>query len=155
MPLGLTTEIWWSKYHPSVSPLTGLTPEKLTDLWKKESGKQWTQPLFYSLGAFETAIDALQRAGSLDKEKIKNAIADTDLNTIVGRVSFKAPLSPEDKKRYEKWPELIEYKSHYSLAPVVGGQWIKGVEWPWEIQIVYNWKYDWIPETAKMILVPE
>jgi branched-chain amino acid transport system substrate-binding protein len=152
-PQGLTTEIWWSKYHPSISPLTGLTPTQLASQWESESGRQWTQPLFYSLAAFETAIDALTRSESLDKGIVKNAVANTNLNTIVGLVSYKTPLSTEDTIRYAKWPKLIENKSHYSLAPVVGGQWNKGVDWPWEIQTVYTWKYDWIPKTAKMMLM--
>jgi branched-chain amino acid transport system substrate-binding protein len=152
-PQGLTTEIWWSKKNISVSPLTGFTPEKLADLWEAESGRQWTQPLFYSLGALETALDSVKRAGNLDKIKIRDAVADTDLETIVGRVCFKKPLSDEDKIRYSRWPKLIQFKSNYSQAPVVGGQWMKGTDWPWEIQTVYNWRYQDIPETAKMVLI--
>lgn len=152
---GLTTEVWSSKYHPGKSLLSGLSSKEFSNLWEIESGKQMTPPLFYSLGALETALDVVERSGSLDKVKIRNALADTDVDTIVGRVSFKAPLSPEDKERFEKWPELIKYADHYSLAPVVGGQWRKGEDWPLEIQIVYNWKYDQILETSNMILLPK
>jgi branched-chain amino acid transport system substrate-binding protein len=155
LPLGLTTEIWWSKYHPATSLLTGLTPAELADIWENESGKQWTQPLFYSMGALETVIDVLGRAGGLSREEIRQAIADTELDTIVGKVCFKTPLSAEDKKRYEKWPQLIKYKSHYSPAPVVGGQWMKGRQWPWEIKIVYNGQYYWIPKTDSIIILNE
>jgi len=152
---GLTTEVWWSPYHPFVSSLTGQTSEELAEAWEEESDKQWTQPLGYSHAAFEVAVDVLERAGSLDKEKLRDAIAETDLDTIVGPINFQEPLSSEEIARYEEdYPELIDYKDHYSITPVVGGQWVKGTEWTWEIELVFNWKYDEIPETADMILIP-
>jgi branched-chain amino acid transport system substrate-binding protein len=154
LPLGLTTEVWASKYSPGVSSLSGLTNTGLADLWEKESGRQWTQPLFYSEGAFEIVADVLTRAGTVDKTAIKNALADTDLDTTVGHVSFKAPLSPDALQRYATWPELFANKSHYSLAPIVGGQWVKGVGRPWDIQIVYNGLFPQIPVTSTMIEMP-
>jgi branched-chain amino acid transport system substrate-binding protein len=155
LPLGLTTEVWASRHHPYVSSMTGFTPERLETLWEEESGKQSSQPLFYSYAMLEVALDTLERAGSIDKEKIRNALADTDLDTIVGHVSYKAALSPEDEKRYEKYPQLIKNKDHYSIAPVVGGQWARGAKWPWEIQIVHNWNYGSIPQTSEMIVIPK
>ena len=155
LALGLTTEVWWSEFHPYKSSLTGQTAPELCDAWEEESGKQWTQPLGYSHAAFEIAMDVLTRAGSLDKVKIRDAIAETDLDTIVGPINFKKPLTSEEKARYEtNYQPLIEHADHYSITPVVGGQWVEGTEWPWEIEIVFNWKYDNIPETADMILIP-
>ena len=155
LPLGLTTEVWWSPYHPFESSLTGQTAEELSEAWEEESGKQWTQPLGYSHAAFEVAVDVLERAGTLDKTELRDAIAETDLETIVGPINFKKPLSSEEVGRYtDDYPELITYADHYSITPVVGGQWVEGTEWTWELELVYNWKYDDIPETADMILIP-
>jgi branched-chain amino acid transport system substrate-binding protein len=36
IPQGLTTEVWWSRYHPYKSSLTGETPKDLCDTWEKE-----------------------------------------------------------------------------------------------------------------------
>lgn len=154
LPLGLTSEVWWSPYHPFSSSLTGQTAEQLCMAWEEESGKQWTQPLGYSYAAFEVAVDVLERAGSLDKTKIRDAIAETNLDTMVGNINYQKPLTSEETARYENYPDLITYADHYSITPVVGGQWVPGTEWPWELEIVYNWKYDEIPETAEMILIP-
>lgn len=157
--LGLTTEVWVHKVSPFKSSLTGQTPADLADAYEKATGKQWSTPLIFSHAALENAIDALRRAGSLDKEKIRQAIADTDLHTIVGYINFKKPLSeiltPEELSLYQQYPELIENQDHYSITPVVGGQWVKGTKWPYELQVVYNWKYDNIPETAMVKTIPE
>ncbi len=151
---GLTTELWWSPYHPFKSSLTGETAKELCEKYEKEAKKQWTQPIGYSHAAFEIAIDVLKRAGSVDKELLKETIADTNLDTIIGNINYKKPLSSKEEKRFSAFnPQLIEYQEHYSITPIVGCQWVKGKKWPWEIEIVYNWKYDEIPETAKMVLI--
>ena len=139
--------------------MTGQTPADLAEAYENATGKQWSTPLIFSHAAFEVAVDALQRAGSLDKEKIRDAIADTDLDTIVGHVNYKKPLTEiltqEEYELYQQYPELIDYQDHYSITPVVGGQWVRGTKWPYELEVVYNWKYDNIPETAEVKTIPE
>jgi hypothetical protein len=29
--------------------------------------------------------------------------------------------------------ELINYQDHYSITPVIGGQWVKGKTWPYDL----------------------
>ena len=58
---GLTTECWWSPWHPFSSSLTGQTCQQLADLWTSESGKQWNQTLLH-YAVFEVVVDALKRA---------------------------------------------------------------------------------------------
>jgi branched-chain amino acid transport system substrate-binding protein len=131
LPNGLTSEIWWSPLHPFKSSLTGNTTKALADAWTKETGRQWTQPLGFEYAAYEIAADALKRAGSLDKKKMRQALAETDLDTIVGHIKFN--------------------EKNYSLTPLVGGQWAKGTKWPWDLQITYNRENPKIPTTAKMV----
>ncbi len=131
LPNGLTTEVWWSPYHPFKSSLTGQTSKEICDLWEKETGKQWTPPIGFKYAGFEIVYDVLKRASSLDKTKIRDAIGETDMKTIVGPVNFN--------------------KQHYSETPLVGGQWVRGKKWPWELQIVYNKTYPQIAKTADMI----
>ncbi|MEM4933942.1 MAG: ABC transporter substrate-binding protein [Desulfurococcaceae archaeon] len=160
---GLTTEVWAHPVFPFRSSLTGETPRDLTRAYEEETGRQWCAPMMYSHAAFELAVDALKRAGSLDKEKVRVAIANTDLDTIVGRINYKKPLneilSPEEYAIYEKvaeiFPQLLKYQDHYSITPLVGGQWVKGAKWPYEIQIVANWKYKDIPVTAQVKTINE
>ena len=53
-----------------------------------------------------TIVDVLRRAQSLDKKAILAALGRTDLETIVGRISY------NDR--------------HYAETALVGGQWTKG-----------------------------
>ncbi|MEM4425806.1 MAG: ABC transporter substrate-binding protein [Candidatus Nezhaarchaeales archaeon] len=157
--VGLTTEVWAHVVYPFRSSLTGQTPKDLAEAYEKTSGKQWSSPLMFSHAAFELVVDVLQRAGSLNKDKIREAIANTDLSTIVGRINYKKPLkeilSPEEYAIYQEYPKLIEHQDHYSITPVVGGQWVRGTKWPFELEIVYNWKYNNIPVTASVKTIPE
>ncbi len=131
LPMGLTTEVWWSPYHPFKSSLTNETAKDLADAWTKETGKQWTAPLGYKYAAMEIVADVLRRAQTLDRNKLREAIANTKLDTMVG------PIKYNDR--------------HYSETPVVGGQWVKGQQWPWELRIVYNQTYPQIPKTGDLV----
>jgi len=73
--------------------------------------------------------DVLKRAQTLDKAKVREAIAATNLNTIVGAVKYNS--------------------QNYSKTPLVGGQWVKGKKWPWEIMITYNKEHPEIPTQTK------
>jgi branched-chain amino acid transport system substrate-binding protein len=84
----------------------------------------------FDWAAFEVAADVLLRAGSLDKKKIRDALSATNMDTIVGKVNFN--------------------EQHFSLTPLVGGQWVKGTKYPWDLQITYNKEHSYIPTTGKM-----
>lgn len=133
---GLTSEVWWTPHHPFTSSLTGESAADLAAAYEEETGRQWTQTLGFKYAGLEIAIDALQRAGTLDKEAIRDAIAATELDTMVGPINYN--------------------EQNYSTTPLVGGQWVKGEgEWPWELEIVYNETYPEIPKTAEMFLIGE
>jgi len=150
---GLLQEAWWTPYHPYTSSVTGQTTQELCKAWEDYSGKQWTPVLGMTHAVLEVAVDAIKRAGSLNKTKIRDALAETNLNTIVGPINFKAPLTPQQQARYQPFPEMIQYKDHYVVIPPVVIQWVRGTKWPWDPQIVYNWESPEIPETAEMFLL--
>jgi branched-chain amino acid transport system substrate-binding protein len=131
LPLGLLTENWWSPFHPFKSSLTGETARELCNAWTSEKNKPWTAPIGFKYAGFEIAADALKRAGTLDKKALLKAIGETDLKTIVGHIKY------NDK--------------HYSETPLVGGQWVKGKKYPWDVEIVFNKMTPEIPTTAKLI----
>ena len=126
----LTTELWWSPYHPFKSSLTGQTTKELCDSWEKEKKRPWTPPIGYKHAAWELVYDVIKRAGTVDKEKVRTTIAQTDLNTIVGPIKYN--------------------KENYGRTPLVGAQWVKGEKWPWEQKVVYNKEYLNIPLTGKL-----
>jgi branched-chain amino acid transport system substrate-binding protein len=128
---GLMSELWWSPHHPFKSSLTGETAVGLCEAWYKHTQKQWTMPLGFAYAGLEIAVDALKRAQSLDKETIRQALEQTELDTVVGRIKYDS--------------------THCSETPLVGGQWARGKRWPWELGICYNKQHPHIPTTANMV----
>lgn len=128
---GITTEIWWSPMHPYKSSLSGKSCKELADAWTAKTTRQWTQPLGLDYALIEIVADVLKRAGTLDKKEIREAITKTDLKTVFGHIKFN--------------------KDNYAKTPLVGGQWVKGKKWPWDLEITYNKMSPDIPTTAKAI----
>jgi branched-chain amino acid transport system substrate-binding protein len=119
---GLTTEVWWSPKHPFTSPLTHQSASEIASAWEASTGKQWTQPLGYIYALFEVGLSALQHAHDLDKkDSIRDAIKATNLKTSVGTIDFsKGPV-----------PGIAK-------TPLVGGQWVHGKKYPFDLVIVQN-----------------
>jgi branched-chain amino acid transport system substrate-binding protein len=131
LPQGITTEVWWTPHHPFKSSLTGESAKDLCDAWTKETNKPWTQPIGFKYAAYEIAADVIKRAQTLDKNKLRDAIAATTMSTLVGPIKYN--------------------KENYSETPLVGGQWVKGKKWPWELEITSNRQHPEIKKTANMI----
>src|SRR5215475_1985735 len=119
---GMSTEVWWSPQHPFKSSLTGATAGQLAAAYTQETKKQWTQPLGFVHALFEVGFDSLKRASSVDdKGAIVAAIKGTNLATIVGPISWaKGPVP------------------NVSKTPLVGGQWVKGKDFRFDMVIVGN-----------------
>jgi branched-chain amino acid transport system substrate-binding protein len=132
---GLTSDLCWSPQHPFKSSLTGETSRDLCTAYTQETGKQWTQPIGFKHAAYEILADALKRAASLDKEAIRQAVGATELQTIVGPIKYN--------------------QDNYARTPLVGGQWIKGDSFPWELNVVYNQEHPEIKLTGNVLKVGE
>jgi len=118
---GLTVEVWWSPSHPFVSGLTGQTSAELAAEYEAKTGRGWTMPLGFKHSLFEVAIDALKRsAGPGEYESIRDAIASTNYNSIVGPVNFQTGPVP-----------------NVSKTPLVSGQWRKNGD-KLDLEIVEN-----------------
>jgi len=115
---GLLSEVWWSPEYPWMSSLTGESSKDIADAWETETGQPWQQTLGFEHAGFELISDVLKRAQTLEKEKLRDAIAETDLETVVGPIKFN--------------------EQHYSETPVVGGQWVKNDAGRLELKIIYN-----------------
>jgi branched-chain amino acid transport system substrate-binding protein len=131
---GLMAEVWWSETHPYKSSLTGETPKDLAEKYTKQTSKQPSAAIGYKHANVEIAIDVLKRAQSLDKEAIRQAIAETDLDTIVGHIKF------DDQ--------------NFSELNVTIGQWQKGDKWPFEMVIINNNKQPEVPVSSKPVIFP-
>jgi branched-chain amino acid transport system substrate-binding protein len=120
------TEVWWSPTHPYKSDLTGVTPQQLADLYKKDTGKEITQPMGYKYASMELAVAALTKAASLKPDAILKAMSELNINTIAGPIKY--------DKQY-----MIDGKNYlnYGLTPVCGGQ----------------WQYDAATDTLKLVII--
>lgn len=127
--LGVTCEQWWSPSFPFKSSLTGETCQQFADEFTKRTGSQWTQPLMHYL-VFELGIDALKRTTNLDdKAAVSAAIASTKMaDTLGGPIDFSAPVKEGSNRPF---PNVC-------ATPLVGGQWVKGDKFPYEIKICSN-----------------
>lgn len=119
---GLSCEVWWSPSHPFKSSLTGQSAHQLADAYEAATHKQWTQPLGFAHALFEVAVDVLRRSKDLNSAAaIRDAIAATKLNTVVGPISWQGgPVK------------------NVAKTPLVGGQWRKGGKFKYELIIVEN-----------------
>lgn len=134
---GLSSEIWWSPAHPFKSSLTGMGAGDLAASYTTATGKQWTQPIGYVHALFEVAIDVLKRtrdAGS--KASIRDAIKETALDTVVGKIDFAGSKI-----------------KNVALTPLVGGQWVKGAKFRYDLQVVDNSLAPQIPMQGKLRLL--
>ncbi len=122
-PLGnnIAIEVWWSPYHPFVSHLTGQSSAALAAAYTKATNKTWTMPLGFKHALFEVAADVLKRSKALEPNAIREAIAATQYESIVGPVQWKKGPVP-----------------NVCTTPLVGGQWQPGAGGELELKIVNN-----------------
>lgn len=129
---GLTCEVWWTADHPFPSSIDGMTPREICDLYTEQTGRPWTQPIGYSYAAVELALDAISRAGVLEPVAIRDAIAATDLTTVIGPVKYN--------------------ENHIAETPQVVGQWQVKDDGSLKLEIIGNYLYPFIEKTAEPIL---
>lgn len=134
---GMSSEVWWTPAFPFKSSLTGEISQDIADAWENDTGKQWTQPLGYSHGLWEVALDALKRSSNpLDRTANRDALAATDLETLVGPIKFKD--GPH---------------KNICKTPIFGGQWVKGEKHPFDLKIVDNSVSPMIEPEDQMALI--
>lgn len=129
---GVSSEVWWSPNHPFKSSLTGETSKELAAGYEKASGQQWIQPTGYKHALLEVAIDVLKRSGNpKDKEAVLKAITETDMTTLVGKVSWKnGPVR------------------NACQTPLVGGQWVTNGDGKFDLLVCENKSAPEIPVQA-------
>jgi branched-chain amino acid transport system substrate-binding protein len=135
----LSTEVWWTPSHPFKSSLTGQSAHALARAYSLHTGKQWTQPIGFAHALFEIAVDVLGRASDpTDHDKVLAALTATNLNTIVGPISWgKGPVK------------------NVAKTPLVGGQWRlkSGGPYNYDLVITENTQAPEIPAGGKMELM--
>jgi branched-chain amino acid transport system substrate-binding protein len=132
---GVTTEVWWNPDWPYKSPITGQSAKEFAADWEQTTGKQWTQPLGYTMGLLDAAVSAIKASSDpKDKKGLRDAIKDLDVETLTGKVDFKNTHIPSVSK-----------------TPMTTGQWVltKGGKFKYELLVVTNKTSPEIPVQAK------
>jgi branched-chain amino acid transport system substrate-binding protein len=133
----MSTEYWWGPTHPFSSSLTGQSASELADAYTSSTSKQWTQPIGFAHALIEVAVDVLQRASDVTPDGIVEAIAATNLNTIVGPVQWTG----------EPFQNVAKTK-------LVGGQWKTGTDFPFELTVVSNNALPDVPVAGTLDPIP-
>ena len=105
---GIMTQVWWDPSYPFSSALTGLSSRELNERYLKDNnGRTMPQPTAYAYASLELAVAALTKAGTTEREALREAIAALDVTTIVGHI------------RYDRQMRGL----NYACTVLCGGQW--------------------------------
>jgi len=134
---GLSSEVWWTPTHPFKSSLTGASAADYAASYEKVTNKQWTQPLGFAHALFEVAVDTLKRAKDVNsKASVRDALVATKIDSIVGPIAWgSGPVK------------------NVAKTPLVGGQWVKGSKYKYDLVVVDNQTAPAIPTAGKLKLM--
>jgi branched-chain amino acid transport system substrate-binding protein len=132
---GVISEVWWTPNHPFSSSLTGWSSQELADKWIEGMSDYDYAPgtVGYKHANVELLYDIISRAESLDPAKVNEASAATDLDTIVGHVTYD--------------------KDHVSIMNLVTGQWVQK-DGEWVQEIIANKQIEGCPVSADVLILP-
>jgi len=134
---GLTNETWWCPALPFKSSIDGMTAQELADKWMEYSGDDWYATLGDKYSAMEIAIDALERAASLDPAKIREALLATDLQTIAAPIKY-------------------DPATQSCVTPIAGGQWFLNAAGDRVgVEIVYTGNFPASVQPSAQIFLPK
>jgi branched-chain amino acid transport system substrate-binding protein len=130
----LSTEVWWTPNHPFKSSLTGQSAAEFCGQFEHDTKKQWTQPTGFKHALFEIAFDTLKRTKNINSPAaVRDALAATKLDTIVGPVQWTGkPVK------------------NVCRTPLVGGQWVPGKKYKYDLLVVNNENYAAIPKLGSL-----
>jgi len=139
--LGLSSEMWWSPYHPFKSGLSGITAKQLCDRWQNDAGKQWTPPVGGWHSLLDVAYDVLKRTKNVDsRESILESILATNLDTVFGHVQW-----TNNPNAY-----MVPVKN-VCRTVMVGGQWVRGKgKFKYELLPIDNTMGKMVPVQGKL-----
>jgi len=122
IPNGVGCEMFWSPEMKGLKGIGDTTAQSLTQRWYDETGNQpVAQGIGWGYAIMQTLFDGIERAGTLDPEAVNNALGDTDLNTMWGRVVFVKP-------------------AQHSCSAASYAQWQKTDNpWVWESPIIFSY----------------
>ena len=135
----LFSEVWWSPSHPFSSTLTGKSSAELAADFTASTGRPWTQPIGFVHSLFEVAANVMGRVDDIsDGDAVAEAVAATDMTTVVGKIAWNGAGVPEFAAR------------NVCKTPLTGGQWRRKEGGSYDLMIVENGAAPEIPTGGRM-----
>jgi branched-chain amino acid transport system substrate-binding protein len=132
LPNGICCELVWFPSYKDVPGIGNTTPQSLYDRWFKATNQPLNQNIGLGYATAQVLFAAIEKAGSLDKEKVNKTIAGIDMPTMASRV-------------------LFNQETHTSRIPIALGQWQKSNKpYVWEDEVIVS-PHSFLPTTAKPI----
>ena len=123
---GIGTQVWWDPTYPYVSDLTGITCAELNEAYEKDNGgRVMPQPAAYAYAGLEMAVQSLAKAGTTEREALRDAIGQLDIQTVVGNI------------KYDQQMKGLKY----ACTVLCGGQWQRDENGQLALRIVDNSLY--------------
>jgi branched-chain amino acid transport system substrate-binding protein len=133
LPNGVCTDMFWCPAM-KVPGIGDTTPQTLADRWAKDTGGKpmsWTA-VYPGYWPLQVLADAIERAGSLDTEKVSKAISETTIPTMICDTTW-------------------FNENHLTNFPISFGQWQKtNPPANWELRVISS-DMDYMPVTTKPI----
>lgn len=85
---GILEPVQWTPQDPVKDQFFGWTATQFAEIYKKETGYEPDYHPPQSAAALEVFQAAIEKTGSLDPEKLRDAIAATDIETFYGKIRF-------------------------------------------------------------------
>jgi branched-chain amino acid transport system substrate-binding protein len=131
LPNGVCVESFWDPAIKNCVGIGSTTPQSLYDQWIKEKKYPPNFGMAWGYSPVQIIVDAINRAGSLDADKVNQALSQTDLMTMFHRVKYD--------------------ENQISRIPVVFSQWFNtDTPLQWEQKIIFS-QHDFLPATAKFM----
>jgi len=139
----ISVEVWWTPAYPFKSSLTGQSAMQLCEAYEAFMKKEWTMLLGFRYALFEVALDAFKRARNPESSaSVIEAVRATKINSVAGPIQWQG--TPPDQ-----WTKIPN--RNVCTTPLVGGQWVPGKKWMYDLAVVDNRRYPLVPVQRKMV----
>jgi branched-chain amino acid transport system substrate-binding protein len=113
LPNGVMALIEWSPSIKNAAGIADTTPVSLNSRWNKATSKPFQPMVGCGYSQIQILADAITRAGTLDKDKVNAALAQTDFLSMRGRAKY-------DVTQYNRMP--ISYGQWFPVSDPVKWQ---------------------------------
>jgi len=98
LPNGVGIELNWRPTYLNSPGIGDTTPQSLVARWTEETGLPLNQATGWGYASVQIMADSIERAGTLDKDSILQALGETDMQTVSHRAKFQQDI------QLNRWP---------------------------------------------------